>query len=94
MFYPSYNDDFWQTTKLFTSIIECCCIRIEHSGATLFICISIKHFKGHNLKMREMMIAKRYRRVYHKIKRGKKRQAREVNALRRKKAKLAAESVE
>uniref|UniRef100_A0A915B5U3 Pescadillo homolog n=1 Tax=Parascaris univalens TaxID=6257 RepID=A0A915B5U3_PARUN len=48
--------------------------------------------EGHDLKMREMMIAKRYRRVYHKIKRGKKRQAREVTALKLKRAKLAAES--
>lgn len=40
------------------------------------------------------MIAKRYRRVYHKIKRGKKKQAREVNTLKMKRAKLAAESVE
>lgn len=50
--------------------------------------------EGHDLKMREMMIAKRYRRVYHKIKRGKKKQAREVNTLKMKRAKLAAESVE
>ncbi|KHN72215.1 Pescadillo -like protein [Toxocara canis] len=47
--------------------------------------------EGQNLKLREMMIAKRYRRVYHKIKRGKKRRAREVNALKEKKAKLQSE---
>lgn len=47
--------------------------------------------KGHNLKMREMMIAKKHRRVYHKIKRGIKRQAREVKALKEKRAKLNSE---
>uniref|UniRef100_A0A0N5AF18 Pescadillo homolog n=1 Tax=Syphacia muris TaxID=451379 RepID=A0A0N5AF18_9BILA len=44
--------------------------------------------KGHELKLREMMIAKRHRRVYHKIKRGIKRQAREVRELKQKRAKL------
>lgn len=47
--------------------------------------------KGHDLKMREMMIPKKHRRVYYKIKRGIKRQAREVKSLKEKKAKLSAQ---
>uniref|UniRef100_A0A914XB30 BRCT domain-containing protein n=1 Tax=Plectus sambesii TaxID=2011161 RepID=A0A914XB30_9BILA len=49
-----------------------------------------KNEEGQELKMREMMIAKKHRRVYHKIKRGTKRHAREVDTLKRKRAQIDA----
>ncbi|KAL3099750.1 hypothetical protein niasHS_000234 [Heterodera schachtii] len=44
--------------------------------------------EGHNLKLREMMVPKKHRRVYGKIKYGLKRKAREANKLAEKRAKL------
>ena len=44
--------------------------------------------EGHNLKLREMMIPKRHKRVYEKIKRGAKSKEKAVNNLNRKRAKL------
>uniref|UniRef100_A0A914GZ88 Pescadillo homolog n=1 Tax=Globodera rostochiensis TaxID=31243 RepID=A0A914GZ88_GLORO len=44
--------------------------------------------EGHNLKLREMMVAKKHRRVYGKIKYGLKRKAQEANKLAEKRAKL------
>jgi pescadillo protein len=44
--------------------------------------------KGHDLKMREMMIPKKHRRVYKKIKYGQKRSLREANKLQEKRARV------
>ena len=40
-----------------------------------------KNVQGQEMKMREMMITKKHRRVYHKIKQGQKRHSREVRLL-------------
>ncbi|TKR76121.1 hypothetical protein L596_017313 [Steinernema carpocapsae] len=47
---------------------------------------------GHDLKLREMMIAKKHRRVYHKIKHGIQKKKREVNSLHKKREILSAMS--
>jgi len=47
---------------------------------------------GHNLKLREMMLPKKNRRVYHKIKHGIQKKKREVNTLTNKRQTLLAMS--
>jgi hypothetical protein len=44
--------------------------------------------KGHDLKLKEMMIPKKHRRVYQKIKFGIKRKSKEVNKLKQKRQKM------
>ncbi|VDD86188.1 unnamed protein product [Enterobius vermicularis] len=53
----------------------------------------LKESGAQNLRMREMMIAKKHRRVYHKIQRGIKRRDREIKALKEKRTKLSTNGV-
>lgn len=57
-----------------------------NSSSSKEYCIYV--LQGHNRKLREMMIPKKHRRVYKKIKFGEKRRARELKKLQSKRAKL------